>query len=85
LRRVVAGVEGLIDTIDLESVAVIPAGAFGGERVTLPENPLTLDTVTVVEPVWEPWTITDSHQFGVMAKFDPGGGRTVNVPCIIPG
>jgi len=85
LRTVVPGVEGFIDTIDLESVAVIPAGASGGERFTAPENPLRLDTVIVVELDWEPWTMTESHQFGVMAKFDPGGGSTLKVPCIVPG
>ncbi len=85
LRRAVPGVDGLADTVDLESVAVIPAGGFGGERVTVPEKPLTLDTVIVVELDWEPWTMTASHQAGVIAKFDPGGGRTMNVPCMVAG
>jgi len=49
LRTVVPGVEGFIDTIDLESVAVIPEGAFGRDRLTAPANPLRLDTVIVVE------------------------------------
>ena len=50
----VAGVDGLIETVDLERVPVMPAGPFGGERVTAPEKPLTLDTVIVVELVWDP-------------------------------
>jgi len=29
--------------------------------------------------------MTASHQAGVMAKFDPGGGRTRNVPCMVAG
>ena len=27
----------------------------------------------------------DSHQFGVIAKFEPGGGSTVRAPCIVWG
>jgi len=85
LRRVVPGVDGPTDTVDLERVAVIPAGGVGGDRVTMPEKPLTLDTVMLVELVWEPWTMTASHQAGVIAKFDPGGGSAMSVPCIVAG
>ena len=85
LSRVVPGVDGLTETLDLERVPVMPAGPFGGEKFTVPEKPLTLDTVIVVELVWEPWTMTANHQFGVMAKFDPGGGSTMNVPCMVAG
>ncbi len=54
LRMAVAGVDGLIEKVDLERVPVMPAGPFGGERVTAPEKPLTLDTVIAVELVWDP-------------------------------
>lgn len=54
MRIVVPGTKGVTDTIDLERVAVIPAGTAGAERLTLPEKPLRLETVTGVELYWDP-------------------------------
>ena len=47
LRVVVPEEEGLTLTMELLRVAVIPVGVLGEEKVTVPENPFKLETVTV--------------------------------------
>ena len=72
--------EGLTVTIELLRVAVMPAGVDGGEKVTVPENPLTLETVKV--EVWcDPRLILRLDGLGVMVK---SGDRTMNFPTIGP-
>jgi len=47
LRNTAAFLDGAICTLELFKDAEIPAGKVGGEKVTVPENPCRLDTVTI--------------------------------------
>jgi hypothetical protein len=80
LRFVVPGVVVLTETVEVVSVAVIPAGAVGAENVTVPENPFKLVTV-IVEVCEDPWFMFRLDGFGVMLK---SGDSTMNLPVMGP-
>jgi len=80
LRVVVPGDPELTGTLELLRVAVMPAGVFGLENVTVPENPFKLETVRV-EVCDAPWSTVRLEGLGVIVKSG-GGGWTVKVPFI---
>jgi len=81
LRVVAAEDPEVMDTLELLRVPLIPAGVFGLENVTVPENPFKLETVRV-EVCDAPCNTVRLEGLGVIVKSGGGGGWTVKVPII---
>ena len=70
LSVVVPGVVVVTETVEVLRVAVIPVGAVGKERVTVPENPFRLETV-IAEVCEDPWFTVRLD--GVSVRLKSGG------------
>ncbi len=77
---VVPGLDGVTMTLFALRTAVIPAGVVGVVKVTVPENPFKLDTVSV-EVCDVPWSMVRAGGLGLVTK---SGCPTMNLPFIGP-
>ena len=79
-RIVTPGVVGVIETLDALRTVVIPAGVLGAVKLTDPENPFRLDTVSV-DVLEDPWFVVRLDGLAVVLNR---GDLTMKRPNIGP-